>query len=96
MPEPETCVLQLLIGEDGYGIRPEVEGLRIDPCIPSDWEGFSVRRVFRGKVLNIKVENPTGVQQGVSKVVLNGEEIEGNLVPVDGMRDENDITAVMG
>ena len=55
-----------------------------------------MRRVFRGKVLNIKVENPTGVQQGVSKVVLNGEEIEGNLVPVDGMRDENDITAVMG
>jgi N,N'-diacetylchitobiose phosphorylase len=78
------------------GIRPEVEGLRIDPCIPSGWEAFSVRRAFRGKVLNIKVQNPTGVQKGVSKVVLNREEIEGNLIPVDRMRDENDVTVMLG
>ena len=31
------------------GLRPEVEGLRIDPCIPSTWEGFKAQRRFRGQ-----------------------------------------------
>jgi len=78
------------------GIRPEVDGLRVDPCIPADWPGFSVRRVFRGKVLNIHVENPEGVQKGVARLVLNGEEMGSNLIPVDRMRDKNDVLVVMG
>jgi N,N'-diacetylchitobiose phosphorylase len=78
------------------GIQPEYEGLRIDPCIPADWKGFSVRRVFRGKVLDIQVENPNGVQKGVSHVTLNGERIEGNLIAADRMQDENDVLVVMG
>ncbi len=78
------------------GIRPEYAGLRIDPCIPADWEGFSVRRVFRGNVLNIRVENPHGVQRGVARVIHNGEELASNLIPVDKMRDENDIVVTMG
>jgi cellobiose phosphorylase len=78
------------------GIRPEVAGLRIDPCIPADWEGFSVRRVFRGKELDIRVDNSAGVQKGVARVTLNGEWIEGNLIPADRMRDENQAVVVMG
>ena len=78
------------------GIRPEEGGLRIDPCIPSEWKGFSVRRLFRGRQLNITVENPEGVEKGVAKVVLNGESIEGNLIFPDSLQEENEVRVVMG
>jgi N,N'-diacetylchitobiose phosphorylase len=78
------------------GIRPELDGLRIDPCIPSEWEGFSVKRVFRGKTLEIQVHNPNHVQRGVEKMTLNGEEIKGNLVPIDKMASTNRVEVWLG
>jgi cellobiose phosphorylase len=33
------------------GIRPEHDGLRIDPCLPSVWDGFEAKRRFRGGTL---------------------------------------------
>ncbi len=78
------------------GIQPEYEGLRIDPCIPASWEGFTVTRRFRNKTLNIKVTNPSGVQKGIKQILLNGRPIEGNLIPIDQMRKTNDVQVVMG
>src|SRR5690554_3449049 len=41
------------------GIRPDYDGLIIDPCIPSDWNGFTVTRKFRGATYRITVKNPS-------------------------------------
>ncbi len=65
------------------GIRPELDGLRIDPCIPSSWAGFSATRKFRNKLLIISVHNPEGVCKGVVRMTIDGEDISGNLVPVN-------------
>jgi N,N'-diacetylchitobiose phosphorylase len=78
------------------GIRPDYKGLLIDPCIPADWKEFAVTRRFRNKMLNIKVVNPNGVQKGVKKITLNGQTIEGNLIPVSKMQKENDVVVEMG
>jgi cellobiose phosphorylase len=78
------------------GIRPEYDGLRLDPCVPSDWKGFTATRHFRGKTLNIEVKNPEGRQKGIREIRLNGEIIPGNLIPADKLKDENTVTAVMG
>jgi N,N'-diacetylchitobiose phosphorylase len=78
------------------GIRPETEGLRIDPCIPKGWKGFTATRRFRGKTVNIRVENPKGVEKGVVALTLNGEKIEGNLVPAARLDGVNEVIAVMG
>ena len=58
------------------GIRPVIDGLLIDPCIPSDWKGFSVIRKFRGCELHITVENPNDVQKGIKSLFFNGNPIE--------------------
>lgn len=63
------------------GIRPEYEGLMIDPCIPREWRHFSVVRKFRNAVYNIKVTNPTDLSKGVRSLVVDGRVIEGNIVP---------------
>lgn len=78
------------------GIQTDYEGLRIDPCIPSDWKGFSVKREFRGKKLDITIQNDTGVQKGVEKVILNGEELEGSFIPFSYMKGENTVLVEMG
>jgi cellobiose phosphorylase len=77
------------------GIRPEFNGLRIDPCIPSSWKGFKVERKFRNKLLKISVINDNNVQKGVSKIVINDETISGDFIPVNKMKDINTVTVIM-
>jgi cellobiose phosphorylase len=64
------------------GIRSTYNGLLIDPAIPSAWKSFKVERVFRGTRYLIDVENPDGVEHGVSAVWVDGKRIKGNIVPV--------------
>ncbi len=78
------------------GIRPEVEGLRIDPCIPSEWKSFTVTRRFRGRTLQIHFENPDGVERGVRELRLNGDRIEGNLIPAGRLVELNTVHVRMG
>jgi cellobiose phosphorylase len=78
------------------GVRPELDGLRIDPCIPRDWPGFKVNRTFRGKKLTIEVKNPRGAGKGVTSLTLNGKPLAGNLVPVEQLSDGAAIVAVLG
>ena len=54
------------------GVRPEFEGLVIDPCIPARWKRYRVRRLFRGATYTILVENPDGVETGIRTVEVDG------------------------
>jgi cellobiose phosphorylase len=78
------------------GIRPDVDALIIDPCIPSSWPGFTAKRRFRGKELTISVKNPSGVCQGVKSLTLNGETLSGNAVPVSKLTAANTVEVVLG
>ncbi len=77
------------------GIRPEYDGLRVDPCIPPGWEGFSVERVYRGCRYRIRVSNPRHVSRGVASLRVDGREVEGSLVPPGGGA-ERTVEAVLG
>ena len=55
------------------GIRPDMDQLVINPCIPGDWKEFTVNRRWRGAEYQIRVENPKGVMKGVDSILLNGE-----------------------
>jgi cellobiose phosphorylase len=78
------------------GIRPEVGGLRIDPCIPKSWPGFSAIRNFRGRRVHIEVRNPAGVCRGVKSLTVDGKRVDGNAVPQKLLRDGAQIVAVLG
>ena len=78
------------------GIRPEIEGLRIDPCIPKKWPGFAMQRHFRGRTLGIEVRNPSGTGRGVKSLTVDGKPVDGSLVPVELIRDGSKIVAVLG
>jgi len=78
------------------GVKPEIDGLRIDPCLPKKWSGFTMRRVFRGLTLHVEVRNPRHVCRGVKSLTLDGRPLAGNFVPVDQLRDGSVIVAVLG
>ena len=63
------------------GIKPDWDGLKIDPCIPHTWDGYCVSRRFRGAVYDIEICNPDHVCRGVKKVTVDGKEIAGNVIP---------------
>jgi cellobiose phosphorylase len=78
------------------GLRPELDGLRIDPCIPSSWKGFSATRRFRNRNLDIEVRNPSGVCRGVKSLTLNGNALADTLLPAGDLDDHNRVEVVLG
>ncbi|MGL6261218.1 GH36-type glycosyl hydrolase domain-containing protein [Vibrio sp. WXL210] len=77
------------------GVRPDIDGLIVDPCIPTEWPEFKVRRQFRGAVYHIHVRNPNKVSKGVMEMRVNGDLIEGNKAPVF-TSGEHQIEVVLG
>lgn len=78
------------------GIRPTFIGLRIDPCIPRAWDGFRVRRTFRGAIYDIRVANPHHVCRGVTSVRVDGALIEGSLICIHGDGHVHDVQVTLG
>ena len=78
------------------GMRPDFDGLEIAPSIPSAWDGFKIEKSFRGKKLNITIDNSAHVESGVAKLTLNGEVLDRNYVPAAKLAEVNDIVVVMG
>ena len=76
------------------GIQPSYEGLIINPCIPSDWNGFEVIRKWRGAVYNIKVKNPNNIEKGIGTILLNGKTIEGSI-PIQKENTTNLVEVIM-
>ncbi len=69
------------------GIRPDLDGLRIDPCLPAQIKECRVSRTFRGAVYHITIKNPNNAQKGIRRLTVDGKEIVGNLVPVSAAKE---------
>ena len=79
------------------GIRPDYDGLVIDPCIPSHMDGFTAKREFRGVTYLITVKNPSHVEKGVAKTIVDGKEITGNMIPAaDVTGSDVNVEIIMG
>ena len=77
------------------GVYPTHNGLSINPCVPADFGDFSLTRKYRGATYNISVKQ-NGAQKGIQKLVVNGKEIEGNIIPYDESVKEYTVEAIMG
>ena len=86
----------IVISQSILGIKPTFDGLMIDPCIPSHWDGFSVTRKFRGTTYNIEVNNPSHVSKGVARVEIDGAKVEGCVLPVFGGNAVHQVKITMG
>jgi cellobiose phosphorylase len=67
------------------GIRPEFDGLRIDPVVPSGWPGFTATRRFRGATYQVTVRRADTLDSGIAEgagLVVDGQRIAGTLLPL--------------
>ncbi|MBN2073185.1 MAG: glycosyl transferase [Actinobacteria bacterium] len=78
------------------GIKPDYDGLLIDPCIPGEWKEYNVKRFFRGIKYNITVKNPDGVNKGVKSLSVNGKLVRGNLIPLNKEEKEVQVSVILG
>ncbi len=63
------------------GIKPQLDGLMIDPCLPASLKEVHIRRVFRGTTYEIDIRNLSGGEKGAVEVSVNGMRIEGQTIP---------------
>lgn len=62
------------------GVRANYNGLLIDPCVPADWKSYSVKRLYRGTVYNIRVFNQASENPKFSYMIVDGKKRESNLI----------------
>ena len=78
------------------GIAADFDGLRIDPSIPSAWDGLKATREFRGATYDINVSNPNHICKGIKSVTVDGKAIEGNVIPAFGDGNKHTVEVIMG
>jgi cellobiose phosphorylase len=64
------------------GVRPDFDGLRIDPVLPAAWPGFHAVRRFRGATYDITVSKPSGERGRVRRLTVDGVPVDGTLIPL--------------
>ncbi|HPR79554.1 MAG TPA: N,N'-diacetylchitobiose phosphorylase, partial [Candidatus Limiplasma sp.] len=77
------------------GLRPTPEGLRISPAIPPEWDGFTMRKVFRGKTLRITVHNPNHREGGTPRLTLNGQPHPAEILTENELLLDNDLLVTL-
>jgi cellobiose phosphorylase len=70
-----TAITQWILG-----IRPTLDGLMVDPVIPSDWDGFTVERQFRDVHYYIQVERTD--EDALKGLWVNDTQIAGKTIPL--------------
>ena len=80
------------VSEFILGIKPDYDGLFIDPCLPSTAKDYTVCRRFRGADYEIHVHNPNGVSKGVKHITLDGKPLDGQVVPFSEGRHQVEVT----
>ena len=68
------------VSEFILGIKPDYDGIHIDPCLPETATDYTVQRKFREADYEITI-HPNGQQKGVKSIVLDGTKIDGTVIP---------------
>ena len=85
-----TAGVRFILGltiEDGF--------LSLNPSIPNDWKEYSIRYKNGESIYNIKVENPNGKSNGISKFIVNGKEVEEKKIKLDNKSGVYNIVVIM-
>ncbi len=62
------------------GVKPDYDGLKIDPCLPGDLKELTLTRRWRGNTYVIDVVNQSGGEKKSVRLTTDGQEVEGNIL----------------
>ena len=78
------------------GVYPTHNGLSIDPCVPKDFGDFELTRKFREGTYSIKVQNPDHVEKGIKSITVDGQAIDGCVIPYVKGKEAYNVVVTMG
>jgi cellobiose phosphorylase len=84
-----------LILESLLGLKLEVDKLSFEPCIPAEWDAFTVHYRFRETVYHIKVRQRQAGGEGATTVALDGVVQEGKEISLVDDRVEHFVKVMM-
>ena len=77
------------------GIKPTLTGLEIDPCIPNDWDSYSVSRIL--EVYYIKLQYLIQkIDLKVKQIYANEKLIDGTTIEPLKLSNEVNVKVIMG
>ena len=70
-----------------YGLVPTMEGLRLEPVLPPDWEECEITKEFRGCRYDIAYHQKKEGEGIIERIIVDSVEITGNLLPYNKDRE---------
>lgn len=72
------------------GVKRDYDGLKVEPAFPAEWGSAKMTRHFRDADYHINIYNPDHVEGGIPMITVDGNLIDGNIIPDfrDGKRHE--------
>ncbi len=64
--------------EEILGVRSDFNGIKIEPCVPLDWNEYSVSKLYRGTRYNIKF-----IRSENKGIIVDGTAVDGNIICSD-------------
>ena len=86
----------VVVSQGILGIKPDFDGLTIDPCVPQAWESFSVTRRYQGATYHIRFHNPRRVTRGVAQLTVNGQKVTGNRIAAAAAGQQVTVDVTLG
>ena len=82
------------ITEFMLGMQADYDGLVLRPCLSRTWKEVFARREYRGAVYLIEIKNFHGLETGALTILVDGQKISGNTLPVfsDGREHQVSVT----
>ena len=81
--------------ENILGLKIENNILEINPCIPKEWKEYSIKYKYKNTLYNIIVKNPESKNSGISKFILDGQDIKEKQIRLQNNSQIYTIEAVM-
>ncbi len=78
------------------GFQKIGDTLQVAPVIPPAWDGFEIRYQFGKSVYLIQVHNPDHVASHVRKIVLDGQPLRDDFIPLVDDQQEHRVELTMG
>ncbi|WP_300988934.1 glycoside hydrolase family 94 protein [Thiocapsa sp.] len=83
-----------LILESLLGLRLEVDTLHVAPCLPADWDGFTLRYRYRETLYHIAVTQRVDTEGG-TRITLDGVVQDAPTIPLVDDRREHRVEVVV-
>jgi cyclic beta-1,2-glucan synthetase len=78
------------------GFTKRGDRLTMNPCIPSEWDGFGIEYRYKSATYSIEVQNPSHVEHGVRSVTVDGVAVSDGAIPLQDDSAHHAVMVLMG